>query len=129
VLLRRYDIEAIDQRPMRRSTLETLIQEEVAPFLARFTVSNVKSQQIVQALSGFQRLCEPQWKPLERARFARKPYFPAALLLFEILVQATGEGDEALAEWVRAARRAAERREPVEAEVKTRAPRRRRRRR
>jgi poly(A) polymerase len=129
VLLRRYDIEAIDQRPMRRSALETLIQEEVAPFLARFTVSNVKSQQIVQALSGFQRLCEPQWKPLERARFARKPYFRAALLLFEILVQATGEGDEALAEWERAARRAAERREPVEAEVKSRAPRRRRRRR
>jgi hypothetical protein len=57
------------------------------------------------------------------------PTFPAALLLSEILVLATGEGGEALAEWERAARRAAERREPVEAEVKTRAPRRRRRRR
>ena len=128
VLLRRYDVEAIDQRPMSRSAIEVLIQEEVTPFLARFTVSNLKSQQIVQALVGFQRLCEPKWKLPERVRFARKPYFDNALLLFEILVQATGEGGEALQEWRAAGRRAGEKREPAEAEVRAR-PRRRRRRR
>ncbi len=129
VLLKRYDVEAAQKRPMSRSALETLIQEEVAPFLARFTVSNLKSQQIIQALIGFQRLCEPKGKPAERARFTRRPYFPDALLLFEILVRATGEGGEALAEWQAAARRVAEKRDPAEAEVKTGTPRRRRRRR
>jgi len=129
VLLKRYDVEAFDRRPMRRSALETLIQEEVAPFLARFTVSNLKSQQIIQALIGFQRLCEPKGKPGERARLARRPYFPDALLLFEILVRATGEGGEALADWQAAARRVAEKRDPAEAEVKTRPARHRRRRR
>src|SRR5947209_13719680 len=128
VLLRRYDVEAVDQRPMSRSAIEVLIQEEVTPFLARFTVSNLKSQQIVQALVGFQRLCEPKWKLPERVRFARKPYFDNALLLFEILVQATGEGGEALQEWRAAGRRAGEKREPADAEVRAR-PRRRRRRR
>jgi poly(A) polymerase len=129
VLLRRYDIEAVDQRPMSRSALETLIQDEVAPFLARFTVSNLKSQQIIQALIGFQRLCEPKGRPGERARFTRRPYFADSLLLFEILVRATGEGGEALAEWQAAARKVAEKRDPAEAEVKTRTARRRRRRR
>src|SRR4029077_6365688 len=72
VLLRRYDVEAIDQRPMSRDALAALIEEEVAPFLARFTVSNLKSQQVLHALIGFQRLCEPSWKPPERVRFARR---------------------------------------------------------
>jgi poly(A) polymerase len=128
VLLKRYDIEAIEERPMSRGALDLLIQEEIAPFLARFTVSNLKSQQIVQALIGFQRLCEPRWRPAERARFARKPYFGDAILLFEILTLATGEGEDALAEWQAASRRAAEKRDPAEAEVRTARPRRRRRR-
>ena len=105
VMLRRDDIEALDQRPMSRTAIELLVQEEVAPFLARFTVSNLKSQQIIQSLIGFQRLCEPRWTLPERVRFARKPYFDDARLLFEILVAATGGGEEALAEWDAAAKR------------------------
>ncbi len=105
VLLRRYDVEAIDRRPMSRDALSVLIEEEVAPFLARFTVSNLKSQQILHALMGFQRLCEPVWKPAERVRFSRRPFFDDALFLFEVLVEATGEGGEALAEWQAAARK------------------------
>ena len=66
---------------------------------SRFTVSNLRSQQILQALYGFQLLCEPAWAFHERVKIARKPYFDDALLLFEILVLATGEGGEALAEW------------------------------
>jgi poly(A) polymerase len=128
VLLRRYDIEGLDQRPMSRSAIDTLVQEEVTPFLARFTVSNLKSQQIVQALIGFQRLCEPKWTLPERVKFTRKPYFDDARLLFEILVEATGEGHEALEEWDAAARRRPPLKAAAEAEVRAR-PRRRRRRR
>ena len=129
VIVRRYDIEALDQRPMSRSAIEVMIQEEVTPFLARFTVSNLKSQQIVQALVGFQRLCEPRWSLPERVRFTRKPYFDDARLLFEILVEATGEGGEALEEWDAAARRRPPLKAGAEAEAARPRPRRRRRRR
>ena len=105
ILLRRDDIEAVGQRPMSRAALEAMIEEEVRPFLSRFTLSNLKGQQILHALSGFQRLCEPRWTPVERVRFARKPSFADALTLFEILVEATREGHEVLAEWRAAARR------------------------
>jgi poly(A) polymerase len=99
VLVRRDDIEGLDRRPMSRSAIEAMVEEEIAPLLQRFTVSNLKSQQIFQALIGFQRLCEPGWRPHERVRFARKAFFPTALLLFEMLVRATGQGEEALAAW------------------------------
>ncbi|HEY7215648.1 MAG TPA: polynucleotide adenylyltransferase PcnB [Thermoanaerobaculia bacterium] len=125
VMLRRMDIEAMDGRPMTRAALEAMIQEEVAPFFARLTLSNLRAQQVLHALVGFQRLCEPRWSPHERVRFARKPYFDDALLLFEILVQATGEGHEALAEWQAAARR----RPPLKAPESAARPRPRRRRR
>jgi poly(A) polymerase len=128
VLLRRYDTEASQKRPMTRSAIESLIHEEVAPFLARFTVSNLRSQQILQALYGFQLLCEPAWAPHERGKIARKPYFDDALLLFEILVLATGEGGEALADWQAAARHRTVLKAPDPAEARSR-PRRRRRRR
>ncbi len=129
VLLRRYDIEALDQRPMTRSALDTMIQDEVTPFLARFTVSNLKAQQIVQALIGFQRLCEPMKSIQERVRYTRKPWFDDARLLFEILVEATGDGREALEEWEAAARRRPPLKAPEQAEARAGRPRRRRRRR
>jgi poly(A) polymerase len=129
VMVRRDEIEAARHRPMSRSEIEMMVGEEVEPFLARFTVSNVKSQQITQALIGFQRLCEPGWKLPDRVRFARKPYFDNALLIFEILAEATGEGFEALEEWQAAARRRAPLKAPEGgAEARPR-PRRRRRRR
>ena len=73
---------------------------------------------MVHALAGFQRLCEPRWSTHERVRFARKPYFDDAVLLFEILVLATGEGHEALEVW----RAAARRRPPLKAPAPGEAP-------
>ncbi|HEV8580145.1 MAG TPA: polynucleotide adenylyltransferase PcnB [Thermoanaerobaculia bacterium] len=128
IMLRRFDIEAMNGRPMRRAAIEAMIQEEVAPLFSRLTLSNLRAQQVLHALTGFQRLCEPRWSPHERVRFARKPYFDDALLLFEILVQATREGHTELAEWQAAARR----RPPLKAAEGSEArprPRRRRRRR
>jgi poly(A) polymerase len=105
MMLRRDDVEAIDQRPMSRAAIEELVAEETAPFLRRFTLSHLKAQQIRQALVAFHRLCEPKWTLAERLRYARRSYFDDALLLFEMLVAATGEGGEALAAWQNAARR------------------------
>jgi poly(A) polymerase len=104
VLLRRDDVETQKGRPLSRIAVETLIHTELAPFLQRFTLSNLKAQQITQALIGFQRLCEPGWRIHERVRFARRPFFADALLLFEILVRATGGGHQALADWQSARR-------------------------
>ena len=114
IMLRRDDVEGIGQRPMSRAAIEELVDEESAPLLARFTISNLKSQQIRRALVGFFRLCEPRWSFAERVRFTRRPLFEDALLLFELLVLATGEGKEALAEWQEAARR----RPPAAAEAR-----------
>lgn len=105
VMLQRLDTEALKGRPMSRSAIEVMIQEEVAPFFQRLTLSNLRALQVTHALVGFQRLCEPRWSFHERVRFSRKPYFEDALLLFEILVEATGEGHEVLREWQAAARR------------------------
>lgn len=128
VMLRRLDIEGQDGRPMSRPAIEAMIQEEIAPFFSRLTLSNLRAQQVFHALMGFQRLCEPSWTPHERLKLARKPYFDDALLLFEILVQATGEGGEALAAWQTAARRRPPLKAPTDSEARER-PRRRRRRR
>lgn len=128
VMLRRLDMEATSGKPMRRSAIEAMIQEEVAPFFSRLTISNVRSQQVLHALTGFQRLCEPHCSTHERVRLARKPWFDDSLLLFEVLVRATGEGQEALKEWQAAGRRRPPLKAPAESEERSR-PRRRRRRR
>ena len=128
VMLRRLDVEAPTGRPMRRAEIETMIQEEIAPFFSRLTLSNLRAQQIYHALMGFQRLCEPVASAHERVKLARKPYFDDALLLFEILVLATGEGQEALATWQAAARRRPPLKAPTDTPARER-PRRRRRRR
>ena len=128
VMLRRDDIEALNQRPMSRSAIEVMVEEEISSFLSRFTVSNLKSQQITQALIGFQRMLEPVDKLSERVRLARRSWFNDALILFEILVEATGEGQEALAEWQVAARRRPPLKAPEDSDARPR-PRRRRRRR
>lgn len=99
VEVRRHDVEAVGGRPLSRAAVEQLIREEVAPFFERFTLSRVRSQEVVWALVGFERLCEPRWSPKARLALARKPYFDDALLLFEVLVGATGEGHEVLDEW------------------------------
>ena len=87
---------------MSRAALEAMIQEEVAPFLSRFTLSNLKSQQIVQALIGLPAPVRARWSLPERVRFARKPYFDDALpALRDPRARPPGEGHEALAEWQR----------------------------
>jgi hypothetical protein len=128
VMLRRLDVESSAGRPMTRSAIEAMIQEEIAPFFTRLTLSNLRAQQVFHALLGFQRLCEPHGSPHERLKFARKPYFDDALLLFEVLARATGEGGEALEAWQAAARRRPPLKAPAESEAGAR-PRRRRRRR
>lgn len=103
VMVRRHEIERRKRKPMRRQEIDALIEKLLAPFLTRFTVSRVRAQHIQLALSGFFRMCEPNWKAVDRVRLARRPYFADSLALFEILVAATGEGEDALEPWQAAA--------------------------
>jgi len=99
VLLRRYDVEAVDGRPMRRRKIDELVAETLGPFVTRLAISRDRSARMGGALTGFYRLAEPGLEPRARLALARKPWFDDALLLFELLVRATGEGREELARW------------------------------
>jgi poly(A) polymerase len=107
VLLRRDDVEGVDQRPMSRGALAALVGELAAPFVARFTLSRERSLHVERATTGLLRMCEPGWTDAARARFAARPYFADALTLFELLARATGDGHQELAAWRRAAARPA----------------------
>ncbi len=105
VLLRRYDVEAVAQRGLKREELVRMVQEVCEPFLRRFAISKERSRGTLDALLGFLRLCEPPASGAERLRVAAKSFFPEALWLFELLAEATGEGFEVLAQWQAAMRR------------------------
>ncbi len=105
VLLRRFDIEAVGQRPLRRLELARLVEEAAEPFLRRYALSKDRARQTQEALNGFLRLCESPRNAAERVRVATRSFFPDALWLFELLAEATGEGFEELAQWQAAARR------------------------
>ncbi len=106
VLQRRADIEALDQRPMTRAALGELVAEEVSPLFQRFTISRDRATRVERALTGFLRMCEPGWTAAERVRFARRPFFADARALFEVMVEATGQGGAALEGWRQAEKRA-----------------------
>jgi poly(A) polymerase len=103
VLQRRDDVEAVDQRPMTRAGLRQLVDETVAPFATRLALSRARSSQLNHALVAFFRLCEPGWSPRSRVQMARRAYFDDGMALFELMVEATGDGRGALAAWQDAA--------------------------
>ena len=105
VLLRRFDIEAVGRKALRREQLAELVEEVCAPFVKRFALSRVRTQQTTDALKGFLRLCEPHRTAGERHLAVSRSWFPDALWLFELLAEATAEGFEELAQWQAASRR------------------------
>jgi poly(A) polymerase len=105
LLLRRFDVEALSRRAMKRHEIAALVGEICEPFFKRFTLSKVRAQQTADALLGFHRLCEPLRATADRLNTAARPWFRDALWLFELLAEATGEGFEELAQWQAAARR------------------------
>jgi len=99
VLLRRYDVEAIDGRPMRRTAIDELVAEVIEPFAQRFTLPRGRGQDIHNALLTFQDLADPNTPESRRLRIARRSSFADALQLLAMMVRATGQGEEVLAEW------------------------------
>ena len=128
IMLRRYEVESVRRQLMSLDAFRQVASETMEPFFARFSVANYKRAALAQALEGFHRLCDPGWTPGQRVRFASKSYFDDALMLFEILVRATGEGHDALEHWQAARRQRPRRPQPQVEGRRRRRPRRRRRR-
>ncbi len=131
IMLRRFEFESETGRWMSMPAYQELVQETLGSFLERFSIANFKRALLTQVLEAFHRLCGHGWTPAKRLRFASKSTFDDALLLLEILVDATGEGHQTLHLW-QAAQRQRPRRPKPHVEVKRRRrrrPRRRRRRR
>jgi poly(A) polymerase len=124
VLLRRRDVEAINQRPVHRLALRELTSEVLEPFVTRFALSRQRTDQLHLAIWAFHRFAE-RWKSAgDRIRFSNHPGFDDALTLLEIMVGATGEGQAKLDLW----RKIQEKRPERHVRAKVRKPRRRRRR-
>jgi len=112
IMLWRFDLETATGRFMRSGEFHEMVGETLEGFLDRFAIPKLTKAAMVQGLEGFHRLCDGRWTHNRRARFANKPYFDDALLLFEILVRATGEGREVLDQWQAVARKRRRRPEP-----------------
>ncbi|MCB1054717.1 MAG: polynucleotide adenylyltransferase PcnB [Acidobacteria bacterium] len=97
-------LEAQRRRALSRSEVASAVDRAVAAFQSRYALPKLKGQGAVDALVVFQRLCEPGWTVPQRRRFATAEGFDDALALFELMVDATGEGGEALDAWREAAR-------------------------
>ncbi len=112
MLLRRHDVEALDQRPVRRGALLEIVRETLERFQERFALSRLRREGVAQAISGYHRVERDKWTAGRRVGFARRPSFDDALALLEILAEATGEGAEELELW-RRARQARDRPSPA----------------
>lgn len=122
VLLRRRDVEAVNQRPVHRSALRELTNEALEPFVTRFGLSRQRTEQLYQAVWAFHRFAD-RWRSTgDRIRFSSYPGFDDALSLLEIMVGATGEGGANLDLW----RKIQEKRPEKSSRPQARKPRRRR---
>jgi len=101
LLLRRRDIEGRSGKPIQRRRLRELTEKITKPFFARNTVARYKVEATRLALDTFSRLAERKWTVNERIQLARRSSFPDALALFEIMVEATGEGGDEFKAWER----------------------------
>jgi poly(A) polymerase len=116
--------------PLSRKQIEALVRREIQPFADRLQLSNARTQALVGALGLLQRMCEPGWGAVARRHLAGRRHFRDALFLFDLMARATGDGEEELRAWQRAAQEPiAVQGEDKEAEQRPRRRRRRRRRR
>ena len=104
VLLRRRELEAESGVRIRRRRLRQLTEEVTKPFFSRHTVARFKAEAVGLALDTFNSLGERRWSLNERIQLARRNSFHDALGLFEIMVEATGEGGSDFEAWARVGR-------------------------
>jgi len=115
--------------PLGRNELMKGIVETVDPFALRFTLSRDRAETTRQTLLALHRLESGTGSDASRVQFVNRPYFPDALTLLEIKVDATGRGGETLEGWRQAAKHRSASPEPPRQQARRRPRRRGRRRR
>jgi poly(A) polymerase len=108
VLLERHDREESRRRPLSRAEVRSLIATAIDRLGERFSLSHARAKRTQGTLELFQRLCEPPPMDWTVRHVTSHPQWAEAVLLFEMLADATGEGHEMLESWRMAALEAAD---------------------
>jgi len=103
VLLARHRRETKLGLPLSRAAVRRLAESSVASLGTRLSLSNVRAQRTALTLTLFQRLCEPPPLDWRVSEVTTHPAYADAVHLFEMLIEATGEGEESLEAWRAAA--------------------------
>lgn len=110
LLLKRREVEEARGERIQRRRLRELTEDVTETFFSRHTVARFKAEAVRLALDTFNRLGERKWNVNERIRLARRSSFPDALGLFEVMVEATGQGRDQFEAWERVGREVPRRR-------------------
>ncbi|MFQ5527224.1 MAG: polynucleotide adenylyltransferase PcnB [Thermoanaerobaculia bacterium] len=95
------------------------------PLFSRLSLAKHKVEQVAQTVMALGRFERGGWRTRDRVRFARRPFFADALLVYQAWVESTGADPSELRQW----RRVAKAHRDAVSESSERPPRRRRRRR
>jgi len=93
------DAELEESGSLNRSRVRALAELSVRDFFDRLEIPNALAEHILRALTLLLRLQDLPDDRWERVRISREPAFGNALQIFNLLVKATGEGQETVAAW------------------------------
>ena len=103
VVLERHDREEARRGPLSRSEVRSVVASTIDRLGERFSLSHARAKRTASTLELFQRLCEPPPLDWTVRHVTSHPQWAEAVLLFEMLADATGEGHEMLEAWRMAA--------------------------
>ena len=103
VVLERHHREERRRKPLARAEVRSVIASTIDGLGERFSLSHARAKRAAATLELFQRLCEPPPLDWTVRHVTAHPQWSEAVLLFEMLADATGEGHEMLEAWRMAA--------------------------
>jgi poly(A) polymerase len=103
VVLERHRREERRRKALSRAEVRAVIASVIDGLGERFSLSHARAKRTAATLELFQRLCEPPPMDWTVRHVTAHPQWSEAVLLFEMLCDATGEGHEMLEAWRMAA--------------------------
>ncbi|HVR29330.1 MAG TPA: polynucleotide adenylyltransferase PcnB, partial [Thermoanaerobaculia bacterium] len=103
VVLQRHRREERRRKPLARAEVRAIVASTIDALGERFALSHARARRTASTLELFQRLCEPPPLDWTVRHVTAHPGYQEAVLLFEMLADATGEGHEMLEAWRMAA--------------------------
>jgi poly(A) polymerase len=103
VMLERHDREESRRGVLSRAEVRAVVAQAIDRLGERFSLSHARAKRTAGTLELFQRLCEPPPMDWTVRHVTSHPQWQEAVLLFEMLADATGEGHEMVEAWRMAA--------------------------